>query len=88
VYFHGRPLVRTQYERFLLELSELLETCIARLPSFGHQRVLDAQVRINPRGDVVVLRFRVLSAKLGNVCKLMVILKYEPSATGAWPKMK
>jgi hypothetical protein len=55
---------------------------------FGYERVQDPNVRIKQRGDVVASRFRAVLAKLANVQRLMVMLKYEPALTGVWPKMK
>jgi hypothetical protein len=58
------------------------------ITKFGHHRVLDPKVRMQPRGDAVVMRFRAVNEKLASVHKLLVMLKYEPSVPGAWPKMK
>jgi hypothetical protein len=37
---------------------------------------------------VVVSRFRAVPVKLASVQRLVIMLKYEPSLTGVWPKMK
>jgi hypothetical protein len=80
----GKSAVRKILGRTLLAAGNLHYD----VNKFGHQRAQDPLVRIHPRNDVGVLRFRAVFVKLSGVQKLMMMLKYEPSLTGVWPKRK